>query len=524
MSPAGWLLLAAIVLIGAAGWCAGAQTAMARVDAEGLERYGSLLTLIRVCAEVSAAVLVTLAFAHWLGGGWQVFLPAAGLLLLARYVLIGVGPRAMRRQRAERFAASARLLLSPLHRALGPLSRLLDTVTRALPFGGQGADPELSGRPGVDDLVDYIESQDEIEPGEREMVRSVFELGDTIVREVMVPRIDMVFIERDKTLEQALSLALRSGFSRIPVTGESTDDVVGIAYLKDIVAWDREHPETQAAEKVEKVMRAATYVPDSKPVDELLRQMQLQRIHVAVVIDEYGGTAGLVTIEDILEEIVGEIADEYDTERSPVEWLAPGTARVTARLPIADLEEQFGVTVEAEDVETVGGLLAHELGRVPIAGSEATVAGLRLTAENLAGRRNKLGTVLVEQVPADLSTLLPVSDAAAAGELDPEDQKIITLARATRSRVAAAEGAAVRDETGRTYTAATVALPSLRLSALRLAVAMAVSSGAESLEAAALVSAADPDPEDLAAVRDLGPEAPVFHAAPDGTLRATLIA
>jgi CBS domain containing-hemolysin-like protein len=400
MSSAGWLLLAAIVLIIAAGWCAGAQTALARADSDGLDRYGSLLTLIRVCAEVSGAVCVTLAFAHWLDG-WQVFLPAAGLLLVARYVLIGVGPRAMGRQRAERVAAMAGRLLRPLYVALGPLARLLDTVTSALPFGGHGGDPDLNGRPGVEDLVDYIESQDEIDPGEREMVRSVVELGDTIVREVMVPRTDMVFVERDKTLDQALSLALRSGFSRIPVSGESTDDVVGIAYLKDIVAWIREHPDAEEPEHVEKIMRSATYVPDSKPVDELLRQMQSQRIHVAIVIDEYGGTAGLVTIEDILEEIVGEIADEYDNERAPVEWLAPGTARVIARLPVADLEDLFAVTIDAEDVETVGGLLAHELGRVPIAGAAATVAGLRLTAENLEGRRNKLGTVLIERLPAE---------------------------------------------------------------------------------------------------------------------------
>jgi CBS domain containing-hemolysin-like protein len=401
MSPAGWLLLAAFILALAAGWCAAAQTALARTDSDGLDRYGSLLTFIRVCAEVSAAVCVTIAFAHWLGGGWQVFLPSAGLLLVARYLLIGVGPRAMGRRRAERTAALARRLLRPLHVALGPLARLLDTVTRALPFGGQGGDPDLNGRPGVDDLVDYIESQDEIDPGERAMVRSVVELGDTIVREVMVPRTDMVFIERDKSLSQVLSLALRSGFSRIPVTGESTDDVVGIAYLKDIVAWTTEHPDEDESERVEKVMRAATYVPDSKPVDELLRQMQAMRIHVAIVIDEYGGTAGLVTIEDILEEIVGEIADEYDNERAPVEWLAPGTARVIARLPVADLEDLFNVTVDAEDVETVGGLLAHDLGRVPIAGSTATVAGLRLTAENLAGRRNKLGTVLIERVETE---------------------------------------------------------------------------------------------------------------------------
>jgi CBS domain containing-hemolysin-like protein len=399
MSPAWWLFIVAVVLFVAAGWCAGAQSALSKADSDGLDRYGSLLAFIRVCAEVSGAVCVTLAFDHWLGGSWKVFLPAAGVLLVARYVLIGVGPRAMGRQRAERGAARARRLLRPLRAALGPVAGLLDAVTRALPFGGQGGDPELNGRPGVEDLVDYIESQDEIEPGEREMVRSVVELGDTIVREVMVPRTDMVFVERYKTLDQALSLALRSGFSRIPVTGESTDDVVGIAYLKDIVAWTHEHPDSEEVERVETVMRPATYVPDSKPVDELLRQMQSQRIHVAIVIDEYGGTAGLVTIEDILEEIVGEIADEYDNERAPVEWLGPGTARVTARLPVADLEELFGVKVEAEDVETVGGLLAHELGRVPIAGSEATVVGLHLTAENLAGRRNRLGTVLIERVP-----------------------------------------------------------------------------------------------------------------------------
>jgi CBS domain containing-hemolysin-like protein len=543
MTAAGWLLVAAVALILVARWCASGYAAIARVNPDGLESYGGLLTLIQVCAEVAAAVLVTLAFAHWLGGGWQVFLPAVGALLVARYVLIGVGPRAMGKQRAERAAASATRLIGGLDRALGPVPGWLGKVTAALPVGRRGADPEFGGRPEVRSLVDYIEGQTEIDPGEREMVRSVFELGDTIVREVMVPRTDMVFIERDKTLDQALSLALRSGFSRMPVVGESTDDVVGIAYLKDIVAWQREHPEGGETERIEKVMRPATYVPDSKPVDELLRQMQSMRIHVAIVIDEYGGTAGLVTIEDILEEIVGEIADEYDTERAPVEWLAPGTARVIARLPVTELEELFGVTVDAEDVETVGGLLAHELGRVPIADAEATVAGLRLTAENLAGRRNKLGTVLVERVGADSelsrtyaflrpapplpsqrrgtrdpATLVRVSDLV----LDPEDQKIITLARSTRARVGSAEGAAVRDESGRTYTAASVALPSLRLSALRLAVAMAASSGAERLEAAALVSDSDPDPADLAAVRDLGPDAPVFHAAPDGTLRAVL--
>jgi CBS domain containing-hemolysin-like protein len=402
MSSAGWLLVAALVLILVAGWCGGAQASLDRVMPDGLAQYTSLLTLMRVGAEAGAAVLVTLAFTHWLGGGWQVFLSAAAVVLITRYVLIGVRPRAIGRPRAERVAATTTRLLGPVVRLLGPILRLLNNVTESLPLGGQ-ADTERGASPELRGIVDLIEGRAEIEPGEREMVRSVFELGDTIVREVMVPRTDMVFIERDKTVGEGLSLALRSGFSRIPVVGDSTDDVVGIAYLKDMVAWEHEHQGNGESGSIEidKVMRSANFVPESKPVDELLRQMQTQRIHVAIAIDEYGGTAGLVTIEDILEEIVGEIADEYDTERPPVEWLVPGTARVTARLPVAELEELFGVTIDAEDVETVGGLLAHMLGRVPIAGSEATVAGLHLTAEILAGRRNKLGTVLVERVDGE---------------------------------------------------------------------------------------------------------------------------
>jgi CBS domain containing-hemolysin-like protein len=217
----------------------------------------------------------------------------------------------------------------------------------------------------------------------------------------MVPRTDMVFIERDKTLRQALSLALRSGFSRIPVVGENEDDVVGIAYLKDIVRRSHEYRDGESVERVESIMRPATYVPDSKPIDELLREMQARQTHCAVVIDEYGGTAGLVTIEDILEEIVGEITDEYDQETPPVEQLSDGRARITARFPVEDLAELFDVEIEVDEVETVGGLLAHALGRVPIAGSQATVAGLRLTAENVSGRRNKIGTVLVERAETE---------------------------------------------------------------------------------------------------------------------------
>jgi len=217
-----------------------------------------------------------------------------------------------------------------------------------------------------------------------------------------------------KTLRQALTLALRSGFSRIPVVGENLDDVIGIAYLKDIVTRTYEHADGLATEPVAQIMRPAAFVPDSKPVDDLLREMQARRNHVAIVIDEYGGTAGLVTIEDILEEIVGEIADEYDTERPAVEWLGDQQARVTARLSVDELAELFDVTIEAEDVETVGGLLAQRLGRVPIAGSTATVSGLRLTAESLAGRRNRISTVTVQRMSGSGAGLEP-AEAGRAG-------------------------------------------------------------------------------------------------------------
>ena len=425
MTPPAWLLVAAAVLALVAGWCANAEAALTLVSATGvaerpehqgrlgpvaadLPRYLSVLLLLRAICEIFAAVLVTAAFVRWLGDDWRAVLSALAVVLALRYALTGVRPQTGRvGPRTERTAVRAAAFLFPLTRALGPLPRLLVACGNAMP-------PTRRVRPSADQegpvdrselrgLVDYLERRTGIEPGERDMVRSVFELGDTIVREVMVPRTDMVFIESDRTVAEALSLTLDSGFSRIPVVGENQDDVVGIAYLKDIVAWSHEHPgapsaKSGATEKVATVMRPALYVPDSKPVDELLRQMQAQRTHVAIVIDEYGGTAGLVTIEDILEEIVGEITDEYDNEQPPVEWLSDHSARVTARLSVTELGELFGVNLDDLDVETVAGLLAHALGRVPVAGSTATVRGLKLTAENLAGRRNKIGTVLVERV------------------------------------------------------------------------------------------------------------------------------
>jgi magnesium and cobalt exporter, CNNM family len=409
----GWLLAAALALTLLVGWCASAEAALARISRAGakelgrgvgegstplqvvladVQRYLSVLVLVRMAAGLSATMLVVAVLLHWLGHGWRAFVVTAAVMTVVIYVAAGIVPRSLGQRSAVRVATAAASVLAPLMRLLGPLPRLLLSPGSAASRGGPpGSEEDLRG------LVDLLEQRQVIQPDERAMIHSVFELGDTIVREVMVPRTDMVFVERGKTLRQALSLALRSGFSRIPVIGENEDDIVGIAYLKDIVTRSYEHREGESVEKVDSIMRPATFVPESKPIDALLREMQARQIHLAIVIDEYGGTAGLVTIEDILEEIVGEIADEYDKEQPPVEWLGEGRARVTARLPVEELAELFGVRIEAEDVETVGGLLAQRLGRVPIAGSVATVAGLRLTAESLAGRRNRIGTVTVER-------------------------------------------------------------------------------------------------------------------------------
>ena len=241
-------------------------------------------------------------------------------------------------------------------KVLGPVPRLLILVGNAITPGRGFSEGPFASEAELRELVDLAEASSVIESGERQMIHSVFELGDTVVREVMVPRTDMVTIDADKTLKQAMSLFLRSGFSRIPVVGDGPDDVLGLLYFKDVAR--RVNADAGAGKvHVLHAMRPVNHIPESKPIDDLLREMQRGQFHFAVVIDEYGGTAGLVTIEDILEEIVGEIADEYDREPPGVEQLADGTTRVPATMHVDDLAELFDVTIEEEEVDTVGGLL-----------------------------------------------------------------------------------------------------------------------------------------------------------------------
>ena len=362
----------------------------------------NLLLLLRMICELSAVGIVVSYCIDRVDGSLGVIL-AVALMTVISYVFVGVAPRTIGRQQADKVALRGAGVVLGLTRLFGPLPKLLIRIGNALTPGKGFREGPFASEAELRDLVEIAQERGVVEQAERDMIENVFELGDTIVREVMVPRTDIVTIEHSKTVKQALNLLLRSGFSRVPVVGDNADDILGVAYLKDLVR--KERSEGGGAVKVEEVMRPAVFVPDSKPVDDLLREMQAELGHIAVAIDEYGGTAGLVTMEDVLEEIVGEIIDEFDREAPPVEQVDNLTSRVTARLPVEDLEELYGVELPHEDVDTVGGLLAMALGRVPIPGATARIGGLTLVAESSKGRRNRIGTVLVrrslDDPPAD---------------------------------------------------------------------------------------------------------------------------
>jgi CBS domain containing-hemolysin-like protein len=362
--------------------------------------YLSVTAFLRVVAEATAAVLITLGAVDLVDGFWKPLLIAISVMALVSFVVVGVSPRTLGRQHSDTVALLASPFIVGLRRVLGPVARVLVALGNAVTPGRGYRDGPFQSESELRDLVDLAGESAVIEAQEREMIHSVFELGDTIAREVMVPRTDMVTIDSGKSLRSAMSLFLRSGFSRIPVLGDGPDDVLGLLYFKDVARRvNADHAASRLP--VAGQMRPMHFVPESKPVDDLLREMQHDQSHFAMVVDEYGGTAGLITIEDILEEIVGEIADEYDREAPGVEDLGEGRFRVPATMDIDDLADLFEVEIEEDEVDTVGGLIGKMIGRVPIVGSRCEVSGLWLTAERMAGRRHRIATVIVERVHRD---------------------------------------------------------------------------------------------------------------------------
>ncbi|NLG48322.1 hemolysin family protein [Gordonia sp. (in: high G+C Gram-positive bacteria)] len=416
-------LLVAVLLTAAAGTFAATDAALATVSAARIDdlvkdgRFGAsrlktvienrgtyvgLAVLLRVLCEASATAMVAVVAVDGLGTGWGIIVTVLAMTVIL-YIAVGVGPRTLGRQNAYSISLVAAPILTAVGVLLRPVTRLLILIGNAITPGKGYRNGPFATEVEVREVVDMAEERGVVDADERRMIQSVFEFGDTDAREVMVPRPEMIWIENDKSAAQAMSLAVRSGHSRIPVIGENPDDVLGVVYLKDVV--ERLLPQLSNVASsigVDEVMRDAEFVPDSKPLDDVLSDMQANRNHMALLVDEYGGIAGLVTIEDVLEEIVGEISDEYDIDEiAPIEELGDGVYRVSSRLPVEDLEELFDVEIDLDldDVDTVGGLLALRLGRVPLPGAKVKFDGLRMVAEGGPNRlgRQRITTVVVRR-------------------------------------------------------------------------------------------------------------------------------
>ncbi|MFI2752470.1 hemolysin family protein [Cellulomonas sp. P22] len=350
-------------------------------------RVSSSAAFVRLIGEMTATVCITLVVASSGWPWWVVLVVAGAVCALVAFLLVRVSPRTVGRQHPV-------AVLVTLSRLLVGVSAVVGGIARAAPGATMAEEDELR------EMVQRVSESEVIEDEEREMFRSVLELGDTLTREVMVPRTDMITAGADTTLRKAQSLLLRSGYSRVPVVGDSVDDLRGVLFLKDLVHRLAQDPQAADAPAAS-IARPAVFVPESKPVDDLLREMQAGSSHIAIVVDEYGGIAGLVTIEDALEEIVGEMTDEHDRSGPVVEDLGDGTFRVPARLGKDELGELFGLEVEDDDVDSAGGLLAKALGKVPLAGSMGEIHGLRLVAERTEGRRKQISTILASRVPLE---------------------------------------------------------------------------------------------------------------------------
>jgi CBS domain containing-hemolysin-like protein len=385
--------------------------------AEDSGAHLNAINFMRIIAETTAAVLVTLAFATTVENIWLALLLSAFIMTAASFVLVGASPRSVGRAHPATLLRLTAPLVHFIRVLLGPIANALVALgNRVTP--GRARLNTFTSEDQLLSMVDEATEHDVLEEDDRELIHSIFEFNDTVVREVMVPRTDMVTIDADATVGAAMGMFLSKGNSRVPVLDGEVDDVTGILYLRDVARLVYERPSNVDELTVGELARPALFVPESMKADDLLRQMQLESNHLAMVVDEYGGIAGLVTLEDLIEELVGDISDEYDRDVPLVEDLGGGRFRVSARLAVDELGELFGLELDDDEVDSVGGLLAKTLGRLPDAGSVASTSGLILTAERTEGRRKRISTVLVERDQALID-----AQAAFLGTSDDEGAK-----------------------------------------------------------------------------------------------------
>ncbi|MDD7384194.1 MAG: hemolysin family protein [Actinomycetaceae bacterium] len=367
------------------------------------------LLAIRSAAQIALATIesfLLLASGTLIAGafeslGWSVWRALSLAILVECGALVVVGPVVSSRL-GSAYALTTLKLTAWL---VVPLARV---IVHLLPQKMDEPDEESEQRQEdeIALIVEHAAESDAVSDEDRQLLESVFDLSRTLVREVMVPRTDMMTVNRDQSLDSAITLFSRSGYSRIPVIGETVDDLLGVVYLKDVVARVHHHVSRGSEETVADVMRDPIFVPETKNAHDLLRDMQADAVHIALVVDEYGGIAGLITIEDLVEELVGEIADEHDKAEPEVEDLGDGLYRVPARLPLDDLGDLFAISLDDDDVDTAGGLFAKTLGSLPIAGSQAVVSGIQLSADRFGGRRKRLMTMLAQAVPEEIEEVV----------------------------------------------------------------------------------------------------------------------
>ena len=355
------------------------------------------LLLVILLTEFLAVALATGLALRWMDTAGEIV--TALVMTIVVFSFAQVVPRTVAVQRTDRAALLVARPVYVLGLALRPLGRLLilaaNVALIALPGRGMPKGPFVPDE-GPRHRSEGEEEEEEIEEEERELIHSIFEFGDTVVREVMVPRPDMITLKVEASRDEALERIVEAGYSRIPLCDGDTDNIVGLLYAKDLL---KKMHESAAPVKLASIARAPTFVPETKKVAELLREMQEQRVHMAIVVDEYGGTAGLVTIEDLLEEIVGEIVDEYDVEEPLVEPIDDDSIRVDAKMPIDEVNELLSVELPHEEWDTVGGLVFGLTGRVPVAGESVRYDSVEFVTERVAGRR--VQKVVIRKLPPE---------------------------------------------------------------------------------------------------------------------------
>ena len=388
------------------------RPALAAVAADP-EAHGNAVVFIRILAETTAAVIVTVAFTLLFGNIWWAMLAAAVLMTAVSFVLVGASPRAVGPQHAKGLLRACAPVIRGARVILGPLAHLLVVIGNRVTPGVQRG-TSFASEEQLLSMVDEAASQDLIEEDDRELIHSVFDFTDTIVRAVMVPRTDMVTVDASTSTREAMRIFLDKGISRAPIVDADADDVVGVLYLKDLVQFGFRDESGWRDAPIAPIARPAVFVPESMKVETLLQQMKRDAVHVCLVVDEYGGVAGLVTLEDLIEELVGEIADEYDPRSSEITDLGDGRFRVSARLGLDEVGELFGIELDDDDVDSIGGLLGKLLERVPQPGATAEYGGLILTGGTARGRGRGLATVFVQASDALVAAEAALAPASTA--------------------------------------------------------------------------------------------------------------